>query len=54
MKFNSFYYFHIKNSTKQDFQFSFLKILFSIKGKKIVNIFILNGVLIIKLFTSKM
>ena len=25
MKFNSFYYFHIKNSTKEDFQFSFLK-----------------------------
>ena len=30
------------------------KILFSIKEKKIVNIFILNSVLIIKLFTSKM
>ena len=30
------------------------KILFSIKEKKIVNIFILNGILIIKLFTSKM
>ena len=30
------------------------KILFSIKEIKIVNIFILNSVLIIKLFTSKM
>ena len=30
------------------------KILFSIKEKKIVNIFILNSILIIKLFTSKM
>ena len=30
------------------------KILFSIKEKKIVNIFILNSVLIIKLFTCKM
>ena len=29
------------------------KILFSIKEKKIVNIFILNSILIIKLFTSK-
>ena len=30
------------------------KILFTIKEKKIVNIFILNSVLIIKLFISKM
>ena len=29
------------------------KILFSIKENKIVNIFILNSILIIKLFTSK-
>ena len=28
MKFNSFYYFHIKNSTKQGFQFLFLKTVF--------------------------
>ena len=32
----------------------YLKILFSIKENKIVNIFILNSILIIKLFTSKM
>ena len=28
MKFNYFYYFHIKKSTKQGFQFLFLKIVF--------------------------
>ena len=28
MKFKSFYYFHIKNSIKQGFQFLFLKIVF--------------------------
>ena len=28
IKFNSFYYFHIKNSTKQGIQFLFLKIVF--------------------------
>ena len=28
MKFIYFYYFHIKNSTKQGFQFLFLKIVF--------------------------
>ena len=28
MKFNYFYYFHIKNSTKQGFQFLFSKIVF--------------------------
>ena len=39
----------IYNSEKKNF-----KILFSIKEKKIANIFILNSVLIIKLFTFKM
>ena len=28
MKFSSFYYFHIKNCTKQGFQFLFFKIVF--------------------------
>ena len=65
MKLNSFYYFHIKKSSKQGpsifiFKNSFhflIKHIFKkrqfihIKEKKIVNIFILNSVLIIKLLT---